>query len=116
MRISDWSSDVCSSDLDREQWLQALDRPVVILTPESLPSGATSLDAWARQHGRDPKNVRRINPAFAGGRIAKARGQTLQVLVPRKSGEAPAAQPAPPRISTLESGRASWGERGCKYV
>src|SRR3546814_4184810 len=62
---------------DREQWLQALDRPVVILTPESLPSGATSLDAWARQHGRDPKNVRRINPAFAGGRIAKARGQTL---------------------------------------
>src|SRR3546814_18250235 len=63
---------------DREQWLQALDRPVVILTPESLPSGATSLDAWARQHGRDPKNVRRINPAFAGGRIAKARGQTLQ--------------------------------------
>src|SRR3546814_11901411 len=63
--------------------------------------GATSLDAWARQHGRDPKNVRRINPAFAGGRIAKARGQTLQVLVPRKSGEAPAAQPATPRITTL---------------
>ncbi|MFC3717195.1 transglycosylase SLT domain-containing protein [Luteimonas soli] len=86
---------------DREQWLQALDRPVAILTPESLPSGATSLDAWARQHGRDPKNVRRINPAFAGGRIAKARGQTLQVLVPRRPGEAPAAQPATPRITTL---------------
>src|SRR3546814_660637 len=68
---------------DREQWLQALDRPVVILTPESLPSGATSLDAWARQHGRDPKNVRRINPAFAGGRLAKEPGPTLQV----RSGE-----------------------------
>src|SRR3546814_15581041 len=92
---------------DREQWLQALDRPVVILTPESLPSGATSLDAWARQHGRDPKNVRRIHPAFAGGRIAKARGQTLQVLVPRKPGEAPAAQ---------QTGNASCRERGCQYV
>src|SRR3546814_15050518 len=106
--------------------------------------GATSLDAGARQHGRDPKNGRRINPAFAGGRIAKARGQTLQVLVPRKSGEAPAAQSATPRITTLadaanatvinptvaedapgavagssanaESGRAPCGERVCQHV
>src|SRR3546814_3705937 len=83
MRISDWSSDVCSSDLDpeklvglagitrayerklhalscvldraddREQWLQALDRPVVILTPESLPSGATSLRSEERRVGKE---------------------------------------------------------------
>lgn len=87
---------------DREQWLQALDRPVAILTPESLPSGTTSLDAWSRKHGFDAKNVRRINPAFAGGRIAKARTGTLQVLVPRRPGEAPATQPAgTPRITTL---------------
>src|SRR5690606_15196516 len=87
---------------DREQWLQALDRPVAILTPESLPSGTTSLDAWATQHGLDPKTVRRINPAFAGGRAAKASGRTPQVLVPSKPGTALAAQPATtPRITTL---------------
>ena len=74
---------------DREQWLQALDRPVAILTPESLPPGTTSLDAWARQRDLDPKDVRRINPAFAGSRIA-AKGRTLHVLVPRAPGE-PAA-------------------------
>ena len=76
-----------------EQWLQALDRPVAILTPESLPPGTTSLDAWARQRDLDPKDVRRINPAFAGNRIA-TKGRTLHVLVPRKHGGPAAAQPA----------------------
>src|SRR3546814_17012908 len=46
---------------DREHWLQAHDRPVVILTPLSLPSGPTRLDAWASQPGRAPTNVRRIH-------------------------------------------------------
>ena len=66
---------------DREEWLRALDRPVAVLVPEALPAGATSLDAWARQHGRDPARLKRINPAFAGGRIAKGR-RPMQVLVP----------------------------------
>src|SRR5690606_27430382 len=84
---------------DREQWLQALDRPVAILSPEPLPSGTTSLDAWARQHGLDPKKVRRINPAFTGGRIAARRDRQLQVLVPRAATAAPSATAT--RITTL---------------
>jgi len=78
---------------DGEQWLQALDRPVAILAPEPLPPGTTSLDAWARQRDLDPKHVRRINPAFAGSRVA-TKGRTLHVLVPRMPGEPAAAQPA----------------------
>src|SRR3546814_15445089 len=64
---------------DREQWLQALDRPVVILTPESLPSGATSFDAWARHEDRKSvvkgKGVTgRVD--YAGRRIIKKKKET----------------------------------------
>jgi membrane-bound lytic murein transglycosylase D len=75
---------------DREEWLQALDRPVAVLAPKALPAGATSLDAWARQQDLDPGKVRRINPAFAGGRITKG-GRPMQVLVPLAPGGVPAA-------------------------
>jgi membrane-bound lytic murein transglycosylase D len=78
---------------DREEWLQALDRPVAVLAPKPLPAGTSSLDAWARQHDLDPANVRRINPAFAGGRIAKG-NRPMQVLVPLAPGRAPAADQA----------------------
>ncbi len=65
----------------REEWLRALDRPVAVLVPEALPTNATSFDAWARQRGRDPARLKRINPAFAGGHIAKGT-RPVQVLVP----------------------------------
>ena len=86
---------------DRGEWLQSLDRPVAMLVPESLPAGTTSLDAWARQRALDPGKVRRINPAFSGGRIAKGH-RPMQVLVPLAPGTAPADQAQPEaRVSTL---------------
>ena len=66
---------------DREEWLQALDRPVPVLEPVLLPAGTTSLDAWSKARGLDPSLVRRLNPAFAGGRVARA-GRAMRVLVP----------------------------------
>ena len=66
---------------DREQWLRSLDRPVPVLEAVLLPADAASIDGWARGHGRDAATVRRLNPAFAGGRIARA-GRAQRVLAP----------------------------------
>ena len=66
---------------DREEWLQALDRPVPILSAQVLPAPARSLDAWAKAEGHDPVAVRRLNPAFAAGHIVRA-DRALRVLAP----------------------------------
>jgi membrane-bound lytic murein transglycosylase D len=66
---------------DREQWLRSLDRPVPVLEAVVLPPGTSSLDSWARDHGRDGATVRRLNPAFAAGRVAHA-DRAQRVLVP----------------------------------
>ena len=75
---------------DREQWLHSLDRPVPLLEAVVLPPDAGSIDGWARAHGRDPATVRRLNPAFAGGRIARA-DRAQRVLVPALPAAADAA-------------------------
>lgn len=81
---------------DREEWLQALDRPVPVLEPVLLPAGTTSLDAWSKARGLDPALVRRLNPAFAGGRVARA-GRAMRVLVPM-------AATAPTLVAARETG------------
>ncbi|MCA1714708.1 MAG: lytic transglycosylase domain-containing protein, partial [Gammaproteobacteria bacterium] len=85
---------------DREEWLRALERPVPVLTDLVLPATATSLDAWARRNGLDPAAVRRLNPAFADGRIVARDQRALRVLAPV------AAQPAPGAVMpATDSGR-----------
>lgn len=66
---------------DRKDWLHALDRPVKVLAPVTLPAGTTSLDAWARHRGLDPSRLKRLNPVFPDGRIARNRGDA-RVLAP----------------------------------
>ncbi len=66
---------------DREAWLRALDRPIPMLEAVELPAGAVDLARWARKGGRDAAMVRRLNPAFAGGRVARGH-RTLRVLAP----------------------------------
>ncbi|HZW17989.1 MAG TPA: transglycosylase SLT domain-containing protein [Luteimonas sp.] len=66
---------------DREEWKRALDRPVAVLRPATLPAGTVSLDTWARQHRLDPARVKQINPAFAGGQVARGK-RPAQVLAP----------------------------------
>ena len=66
---------------DGEQWLQSLDRQVPVLEARDLAPGTRDLRAWAREHGRDPDRVRRLNPAFARGSVT-ASSRKQQVLVP----------------------------------
>ncbi|WP_407354457.1 transglycosylase SLT domain-containing protein [Luteimonas sp. R10] len=69
---------------EREDWLRAIDRRVPVLTTATLPADATHLDPWARRHGYDVAQVRRFNPVFAEGRIARG-DRGLRVLVPARA-------------------------------
>jgi len=73
---------------DREEWMRAIDRPVPVLSAQSWPAAADSLDAWARQRGLDADVLKRMNPAFPGGRIAR-NDRSLRVLAPASSAEMP---------------------------
>lgn len=89
---------------DSEEWLQALDRPVAVLAPSTLPAGVASLDAWARQQGLDARIVKRINPAFVNGRVSRNNG-SLRVLAPLRPETAVVAAmdsaPAQAPVTTL---------------
>lgn len=65
---------------DREEWLQALDRPVPLLEPVTLPDGVADVADWARRNGQDAATLQRLNPVFAGGRIATADGKPARLL------------------------------------
>jgi membrane-bound lytic murein transglycosylase D len=94
---------------DREEWLRALDRPVPRLEAVTLPRNATDVAAWARRNGQDPKQLQRLNPVFAGGRIAHGGDKAVRLLATASSrptadqaqeiGEAPAS--APGAMATL---------------
>ena len=64
-----------------EQWLQALDRPVPRLVPVEVADTVNRVEGWAETHGRDPRHLRRLNPAFVGGRI-RHDGHEVRLLVP----------------------------------
>jgi membrane-bound lytic murein transglycosylase D len=66
--------------------LRALDRPVVLLDAHVLPADARSLDDWSRAHGLEAASVRRMNPAFEGGRIVRA-DRALRVLAPMETSD-----------------------------
>ncbi len=90
---------------DRDDWLQALDRPVPVLSAQILPAHARSLDAWARAEGHDPVMLRRLNPVFASG-IARA-DLALRVLAPVAAAptigsDAIAVQPTGPSVGAFD--------------
>lgn len=66
---------------DREDWLKALDRTVPLLSAQPLPATAGNLDRWASAQGFDPAAMRRLNPAFVDGRIART-DRPFRVLAP----------------------------------
>ena len=75
---------------DRNEWLRALDRPIAALQARELPAGVATLEAWAKAEGLDAAQLRRMNPAFEGGRIARG-GAPLRVLAPAPADTAEAA-------------------------
>ncbi|WP_149194122.1 lytic transglycosylase domain-containing protein [Luteimonas suaedae] len=81
---------------EHEEWLRAIDRRVPVLTAATLPADAAHLDTWAQRHGHDVAQVRRFNPVFADGRVARA-DRGLRVLVPAKADD--------PAIVTTEAAK-----------
>jgi membrane-bound lytic murein transglycosylase D len=95
---------------DREAWLHALDRPIPVLEAVARPGGARDLGHWAKSDGRDAAMVRRLNPAFAGGRVAARAHRTLRVLAPMRPapatpapGSSPDAAPAAEPVFEIAS-------------
>ncbi len=96
----------------RESWMAALDRPVPVLQPITVPGGIGDLDTLASRHETDAALLRRLNPAHADGRIARI-GQPLQVLVPAAAAEAPVfLAEAPPEPETGAATAAAAGATG----
>jgi membrane-bound lytic murein transglycosylase D len=91
---------------DRESWKQALDRPVPLLEAVVLPHGTSSLDAWSATSGRDVAAVRRLNPAFANGRISNPRSG-IEILAPmvRPPGVAVGAVRVPTHVDIAVASR-----------
>src|SRR5690606_5999382 len=79
-----------------DAWLQALDRPVPVLTATAVPVQVASLDAMAREHGADPAQLRRLNPAHGNGRIVRAGGTPRVLLATTQAPSNPVARAAPP--------------------
>jgi membrane-bound lytic murein transglycosylase D len=52
--------------------------------------GTATLDAWAKAEGLDASQLRRMNPAYVGGRIARSE-RTQRVLAPMPATTAEAA-------------------------
>lgn len=72
---------------DRAAWRQAMSREIPMLSDIELPAGTTSLDSWAARNGIDAQALKRMNPAFAGGRVSWGK-QSRRVLAPGKAAAA----------------------------
>lgn len=67
---------------DDPAWLASMDRPVSRLVAVALPTDVRDLDRWARDQGLDPGRVRRLNPAYRNGHVARRGSEPMQVLAP----------------------------------
>ena len=77
-------------------WQAAMADPVPRLQAVELPGDVTRVREWAALHEQDPAVLRRLNPVFVDGRIARPDGQPARLLaaVPAPTGgKAGDAQP-----------------------
>src|SRR3546814_13897817 len=108
MRMSDWSSDVCSSDLQR---LQGLLRQAAQLAAQdkqaevSLADGAGDIEVVAGLQ-RAAVEHSRAGDRAQGGQAERHRAR-------RRGGVAAVERDV---VARLTIGRASCRERGCQYV
>src|SRR3546814_19822556 len=67
MRISDWSSDVCSSDLKRGQALARIDASDYVLSVSAARDQMAAAEAESRQSDAD---LKRVEPLAAKGFVS----------------------------------------------
>lgn len=97
---------------EQNDWLKSLDRPVPYLQAVTVPDDVDDLQEWAARSGQSAEQLRRLNPAFASGKIGRHGGERAPILAVA-SGSAPtpgiavgavATAPQPVSVSTA-SGR-----------
>ena len=76
---------------DRDEWMDALDRPVPRLQAVTLPKDVKRLDQWAARTGQNAAQLQRLNPVYADGRVGAPSARLLAVA---ESGGALAAAEA----------------------
>ena len=86
---------------DREEWLRALDRPVPRLQAVTLPPDIRRVEQWAARTGQDGKQLLRLNPVFAEGRIANMGSKPAQLLAVSFEGAAIAADAPTPAAGNV---------------
>src|SRR3546814_19265228 len=117
MRISDWSSDVCSSDLDQPDAAvrsePPMPRPPVEARPRSLY--VTDIQTWVRDpyaiYAKRILRLRRLDPVDAPP-DARLRGNIIHDVLARFLKRHPDALQA---ADAASNGRESWREQWCKY-
>src|SRR3546814_11317219 len=118
MRISDWSSGVCSSDLHAPQWLR--DTPSPLVTPQTMAEPYRTVDIPAfveRWLGRVPPEARATLEQWRET-LEHALAESDPILVPNGSirdlseqwmagshASDPAAIPNPPPVTKKEEPR-----------
>src|SRR3546814_16708926 len=102
MRISDWSSDVCSSDLGREADRRAREQRRALALENPVP-----------RHVQEDIEVARRRPARPA--LALARQADARALVD-PGGDVDGQRLAPVAAALAEIGRASCRVRVCTYV
>src|SRR3546814_12365694 len=113
MRISDWSSDVCSSDLENREhvchgWPGNAERHVEALQPHRLRRRALGGDFGAPRHQRELERIRLVPLAQIQQRGAGEDEGDGPLLKRTFEGEVD--------IHSGAIGRASWWEKVCQYV
>src|SRR3546814_14017354 len=106
MRISDWSSDVCSSDRGEEKWVPLMEKfwgPFKELVDDKTESVDRSEATGARELGIDPKSGKPVSVRL--GRYGP------YVAIGAQDDEQRTFASLRPEI-----GRASCRGRGCQYV
>ena len=76
-------------------WQAAMADPVPRLQAVELPDDVTRVREWAARHEQDAATLRRLNPVYEGGRIARPDGRPARLLAaaPALPGTADAATP-----------------------
>src|SRR3546814_11665067 len=114
MRISDWSSDVCSSDLlspKENRTLPPLRHALVHRLKREFPTLDITINGGIRSLDDAAAHLAHVDGVMLG----REAYQNPWLLAPVDSSFS-GAPPAPRERCAVEIGRAPWRERGCQYV
>lgn len=67
---------------ENEEWMRAIDRPVVQLAAVTLPPDIRNIERWAASNGQDASLLRRLNPVLTAASPGSGAMQLLLVTAP----------------------------------